>query len=647
MSSFRKAKSEALLRLYNLPRRELQALCKQYGISTNKSTVAMADALSACVPVDTAKSKAWAGASSLKVSKTTPLKMKIDGATGFPETSLVTFTSSGKRNLSPVKIAEKPTIPDREEVSFLKPNTTPLRRGVKRSERPLIQTQHEEKSKATFNPVYSRAAFLMDRFGKAAAATSSHRPPAPTPGKRPGKVEDTVTVSGADSIPPVSHTEIEFRNAALHKELFGIRRDVSELQKDQDVTPVAEYRGDVPESSVVGFEFRDMALHKELFGSNLKLNATNPQEYGSSTSHDLQSPEARSACATIHLISSEHGVFNSPLTSSPEVLDYSGLDIRVLSSIREENASDDSGSKVETLQEHIQRHQRPQGRDLGPSLDDMSRGYPACSLSRMEEKIDLAFEQASESAVLSPERCMPLTTNIQNSPLVKEATPLTKIRNSIGCTLTKATSILEKLAALRADAEKKRREGFWEPKFSAVVEDASPVAVFQTALVVDRDLPSAKKARLTPKALSSSEKGFIVCEDADIVSKGEIPSATRTIPIPNASRDFVLVVSDKENQSETKSMENWNSGKLGGLGKERKSKQIEALRDRSKNLSDHVNNEINEPGSIKPGFGEVRPEELSLRKLRAQFKEKIRHLEAAKASDLRPWSERVAWNTSR
>ena len=42
---------EASLRLYSLPRRELQALCKQYGIPTNKSNVAMADALSACVPV--------------------------------------------------------------------------------------------------------------------------------------------------------------------------------------------------------------------------------------------------------------------------------------------------------------------------------------------------------------------------------------------------------------------------------------------------------------------------------------------------------------------------------------------------------------------------------------------------------------------
>lgn len=49
--SFRGAKSEATLRLYSLPRRELQALCKQYGIPANKTNVKMADALSACIPV--------------------------------------------------------------------------------------------------------------------------------------------------------------------------------------------------------------------------------------------------------------------------------------------------------------------------------------------------------------------------------------------------------------------------------------------------------------------------------------------------------------------------------------------------------------------------------------------------------------------
>jgi hypothetical protein len=51
MSSFRRPKSEAALRLYNLPRRELQALCKQYGIPANKTNVSMADALCACIPV--------------------------------------------------------------------------------------------------------------------------------------------------------------------------------------------------------------------------------------------------------------------------------------------------------------------------------------------------------------------------------------------------------------------------------------------------------------------------------------------------------------------------------------------------------------------------------------------------------------------
>lgn len=55
MSSFRRPKSEAALRLYNLPRRELQALCKQYGIPANKTNVAMADALSACIPVSFGK----------------------------------------------------------------------------------------------------------------------------------------------------------------------------------------------------------------------------------------------------------------------------------------------------------------------------------------------------------------------------------------------------------------------------------------------------------------------------------------------------------------------------------------------------------------------------------------------------------------
>ena len=49
-------------------------------------------------------------------------------------------------------------------------------------------------------------------------------------------------------------------------------------------------------------------------------------------------------------------------------------------------------------------------------------------------------------------------------------------------------------------------------------------------------------------------------------------------------------------------------------------KKTEVLKVRSKNILDHVNNGSNAPGAIKVG---VRPEEMSLRKLRAQFKEKV------------------------
>lgn len=85
---------------------------------------------------------------------------------------------------------------------------------------------------------------------------------------------------------------------------------------------------------------------------------------------------------------------------------------------------------------------------------------------------------------------------------------------------------------------------------------------------MDRDLPSAKKARLAPNAIIlSPEKVVIVGEDEDMVSKGEIPIA-RTMHIPDVSRDSISVVSDKENQSET-SMGNWNSRKLGSFSKEK------------------------------------------------------------------------------
>jgi hypothetical protein len=282
------------------------------------------------------------------------------------------------------------------------------------------------------------------------------------------KSQNLRTIPEHQPEPVVSYTEIEFRNAALHKELFGVGRDVTHVvQEDEHVGGAEDKENDDVSERAVGFEVRDMSRHKELFGLYPMINATSSQGCDAqSGALELQGLRASDA---VDVVASECGIFNSPCAST-EVLDYSGHEIRVLSSIREEDESDESEMKVAKVEEQI----LPQGRDLGPLLDDMAFDSPA--LSRMEEGTNFTFGQA-EWSVTSPGRYVP----VQVSPLVKAATPLTKIRNDIDCTLTKATSILEKLTALRADAEKKRREGYWEPKFSSdIVKFSSPAAVFKT-----------------------------------------------------------------------------------------------------------------------------------------------------------------------
>ncbi|KAG0623170.1 hypothetical protein M758_3G153400 [Ceratodon purpureus] len=245
-----------------------------------------------------------------------------------------------------------------------------------------------------------------------------------------------------------------------------------------------------------------------------------------------------------------------------------------------------------------------------------------------------------------------------DSALANAATPLTKIQSNIDSTLAKATSILEKLAAWRADAEKKMREGYWEPKFSTVVEGASagpeverPLAKTVPAVdrdvpsakkarpmpksIVDRDVPSAKKARPIPKSIVGPEKPLTVCEDTDIVSKGDMPSAKKL-----RISDDLSEVSDKENQSDKSIDSDKSQRRMGGIGKEKKKgKKFEVLKDRSKNLPDHGNG----LATIKERTGLVRPGDMSLRKLRAQVKQKVSQLETSKASPLRP---QKAWNMS-
>lgn len=783
MSSFRRLKAEATLRLYSLPRRELQVLCKQYGVPANKTNVSMADALSACILAENGKSKASSGTSSLGVSKSTPMKFKVEKKTGLPEASLASFALNGKSKISPVKIAETVLTDDKIEAKFLRSTTTPLKRGIKRSERPL-QTLVEEKSKITVVPAFTRAAAFQERLGKAApaathgkfgksiTAASSPKARASTPRKRsteaaaikirrsrdalpavsfsdfpstPKSSESQVPeitplnstsrramkmksrlssrissheeeatlplpklaggakqpsrdkrVAFADeaeinkSVPggpepqpepdtetiEVSYAEIEFKNPALHKELFGSLRSVT-VEKEQVISPAPRQEITPLSPQKTGFEFKDMARHKELFG--LCRNSENNCEGFADSLIDSE-PVGISNCAT-RWVPSERSSFNASLLS-PELLHNSTTPVHdrpLLPCIRE-GASGGLNSSVEVLEEHPERHLL-QGHDLGPDLDGFDLAASRCErrmkvsgrshgelrtcLNRVQSDSDIFISDevqrfshelfdkeedkffptvaamkgvvaaVTDMPMSGPERsaqipATPMTTMQTNSTsnFGETVTPLTKIRNKIDSTLAKATSILEKLATWSSDAERKVREGYWEPKCSSIMEDPSAVDGFKTPTtkaliaktVVDRDLPSAKKPRLTPKPMMDSEKEFIVCEDLDIVSKGDAPGAKK-VRTPGES---ISGVSDKENQSEV-------SRKIIGLGREKKKgNKYEVLRDLSMNSSNE-----NVQGIAKAGTGQVRPEEMSWRKLRATVKERVRQIEALKDSDTR------------
>lgn len=85
---------------------------------------------------------------------------------------------------------------------------------------------------------------------------------------------------------------------------------------------------------------------------------------------------------------------------------------------------------------------------------------------------------------------------------------------------------------------------------------------------MDRDLPSAKKARPTPKTILGPEKSLTVCEDTDIASKNDMPSAKK-MRSSDESKDL-SEASDKENQSDKSIDSDKSFRKMGGLGKDKR-----------------------------------------------------------------------------
>ncbi|CAK9235341.1 unnamed protein product, partial [Sphagnum troendelagicum] len=146
-----------MLELYKMPRKELQALCKQHSLPANKTNLAMADALSACLSSSSSSStrrKATAKSQFLGVTKTTIMKARGEKKSDIPETSLASLILSGTlKSSSSSSIArrstEKPSSTHSSSsgdrvLGFPQPNTTPLRRGLRKTDRQLYSIPEEK-----------------------------------------------------------------------------------------------------------------------------------------------------------------------------------------------------------------------------------------------------------------------------------------------------------------------------------------------------------------------------------------------------------------------------------------------------------------------------------------------------------------------
>ncbi|CAK9881975.1 unnamed protein product [Sphagnum jensenii] len=146
-----------MLELYKMPRKELQALCKQHSLPANKTNLAMADALSACLSSSSSSStrrKATAKSQFLGVTKTTVMKARGEKKSDIPETSLASLILSGTlKSSSSSSLArrstEKPSSIHSSSsgdrvLGFPQPNTTPLRRGLRKTDRQLYSIPEEK-----------------------------------------------------------------------------------------------------------------------------------------------------------------------------------------------------------------------------------------------------------------------------------------------------------------------------------------------------------------------------------------------------------------------------------------------------------------------------------------------------------------------
>jgi hypothetical protein len=188
----------------------------------------------------------------------------------------------------------------------------------------------------------------------------------PEPQPEPETVMETIETS---------YAEIEFKDAAIHKELFGFQRNTT-MEEEQDVAPTLkeelENREDALGSTQeAGHEFKDMALHQGI----LEAHGKNESECEEVVQSPLDLQQAGTSASAIESDSMERGISNSPMSSPAEdLINSNTVDVQDHSIIRSicEDACVGSDSQGEALEEHTEQH-LAQGCDPSPLLDDASR----------------------------------------------------------------------------------------------------------------------------------------------------------------------------------------------------------------------------------------------------------------------------------
>ena len=421
--------------------------------------------------------------------------------------------------------------------------------------------------------------------------------------------------------------------------------DEEEQDEDEDEEAVVvDTKGDEETETV--FEYRNLALHKELLGSQIQKGEDEPEDDVRQASESSEAKTDGSRSPQMMMMGGSESDEDEDVAcmgSPPSALDLSHEDAHVSSTklevcYKDSPVGTSSHGKLDVVQEECDDevqvlevhecvdliHTKKQLAVVLPPCNDeeiigCSNNYHVDEEADLDERftpnhrgfgeLECGKEEVPTSSGPSDAQNLdeeasrkesgghdhPAETKM-NHPLVvtpsssgggisnnnRLIAPLEKIQSNIESTLAKANQILGKLSMWRADAEKKMAEGYWEPKFSTVVEGISPVVSkvddqqpIEFAAIIpahdepraERDLPSAKKARISPKAASSPKKSLDVCEDVVVVAEGEIPSAkkarisTTTDALPGV---------DKENQTHKGLEETTGSKQISDHGKDKK-----------------------------------------------------------------------------